>query len=71
MLHENELNNILYKINNSPSDLNYKDLNILVNQFDIMKQKLEQIKKITKSNDNNASTEKYTITTIKELLEDF
>jgi hypothetical protein len=46
-------------------------MNFLIDALETMHQKLQTIKKITNSYDNNASTEKYTITTIKEILQDF
>jgi hypothetical protein len=66
-----KLTEVIERIINSPSDLNHKDLNLLVDATNNFYNKLKTIKNITKSCDNNTSTEKYTITTIKELLEDF
>jgi tRNA A37 threonylcarbamoyladenosine dehydratase len=66
-----ELNKIIHIVNNSPSDLSFHEMNFLIDALETMQQKLQTIKKITNSYDNNASTEKYTITTIKEILQDF
>jgi len=65
-----DITKVVHKINNSPNDLNYKDLNLLIDALEIFYNKLKTIKNITKSCDNNTSTEKYTIDTIREILKD-
>jgi len=65
-----DITKVVHKINNSPNDLNYKDLNLLIDALETFYNKLKTIKNITKSCDNNTSTEKYTIDTIREILKD-
>lgn len=65
-----ELKKVIDKVMNAPSDLKHQDLNFLVDVTDTFYCKLKTIKNITKSCDNNTSTEKYTIETIKEILKD-
>jgi len=65
-----ELKKIIDKAVNSPSDLNYNDLNFLIDVTESFYSKLKTIKNITKACDNNKSSEKYTIETIKEILKD-
>jgi hypothetical protein len=65
-----ELTKVIDKVINAPSDLKHQDLNLLIDATDVFYCKLKTIKNITKSCDNNTSTEKYTIETIKEILKD-